>query len=277
MTERIPTRVCYRHPDRETRLGCSSCGRPICVECSHRASVGQLCPDCVAERGTQRVVGREQIGGNAPGRTPVSMTILGLCVAVFVVGFLSTELRNLLFTYGAQFNRGVAAGELYRLLSAAFLHADIAHIMFNMLALYIFGPQLERQAGGPAFAALYLGSALAGGAAFYLFDPTGAGVAVGASGAIFGLFGAWLAAAYRSRHTAWGQSGFRQLLLLLGINMALPLFIPQIAWQAHLGGLVAGVLIVSLWTLPGVRPRRLARAAVATGVGLVSLALVLVL
>jgi membrane associated rhomboid family serine protease len=201
------------------------------------------------------------------------MGVLLVCAAIFVLEFVSPELRNAVFLFGAQINPAVAVGQWYRLFTAAFLHADMMHILFNMWALYLFGPHLERQAGSVAFAALYLGSAAAGGAAFYLLEPSG--VAVGASGAIFGLFGAWLAAAYRNRHTAWGRSGFQQLLLLLGINLALPLVVDNIAWQAHLGGLVAGMLIVGVWGLSAVRGT-VHRALVGLGVAVVSLAAVLV-
>ena len=253
-----PIPVCYRHPDRETRLGCSSCGRPVCVECVRSASVGQLCPDCVAARGSQQVISAEQV--RTPTAARVSMTLLGACVALFLAGLVIPGLGNEMFLLGAQFNRVVAAGEWWRLLTAGFLHADVAHILFNMMALYILGPHLEREVGSAAFASLYFASMLAGGAAFFLLNADG--VAVGASGAIFGLFGAWLAVAFRNRHTAWGRSGLNQLLLLLGINLALPLFIPRIAWEAHLGGLLAGLVIAGLWTLPALRGRgRSARRA----------------
>lgn len=269
-----PIPVCYRHPDRETRLGCSSCGRPICVECVRSASVGQLCPHCVAERGNQQVISTEQI--RTPATARVSMTLLGISVAVFVGGFLVPGLGDELFAFGAQFNRVVAAGQWWRLLTAGFLHADIAHVLFNMMALYILGPHLEREVGSAPFASLYFASMLAGGSAFFLLNPDG--VAVGASGAIFGLFGAWLAVAFRNRHTAWGRAGLNQLLLLLGINLALPLFIPRIAWEAHLGGLLAGIVIAGLWTLPGLRGRGRGgrRALVGLVIALVAVALLAV-
>lgn len=272
MSEIPSVPACYRHPDRETRLGCSSCGRAVCVDCVQRASVGQLCPECVAERGGQRVIRSEEVRSARSARTPVTMTILAVCVGLFAAGFISPRASNIAFAYGAQFNALVAQGDWYRLLTAAFLHADLTHILFNMWALYVLGPQLEREVGSSAFAGLYVGSALAGGAAFYLLAQ--GGTAVGASGAIFGLFGAWLGAAYRNRRTAWGRAGLQQLLVLLGINMALPFFADRIAWQAHLGGLIAGVLIVGLWGLPQLRGRKAPRALVGLAVALVSLSLV---
>ena len=140
--------------------------------------------------------------------------------------------------------------EWYRMLTATFLHADMFHIFFNMYALYLFGPQIERKMGGVPFAAMYLSAALAGSAAYLV---SGAGnVAVGASGAIFGLFGAWIGATYSQRHTPAGRDLFRRLAVLLAINLSLPFLIPRIAWEAHVGGLVAGLLIVAAWQrLPG--------------------------
>ena len=217
----------------------------------------------------------EQVQAQQRRPTPVTFGILITCVAIMAVSIVSPAFEQLAFLFGAQFNRGVAAGQWWRVITAGFLHADIAHILFNMWALYVLGPHLERQAGSAAFASLYGASLIAGGAAFYLLNPEG--VAVGASGAIFGLFGAWLAVAYRNRNSAWGRSGLNQLLLLLGINLALPLFIPRIAWEAHLGGLLAGLLIATAWTMPALRgrQRRSARIAVGVAVGVVALAAVI--
>lgn len=127
------------------------------------------------------------------------MALLGISVAVFVLSFLSNDLGNTIGRFAAQFNPNVASGEVYRLVTAAFLHGGITHLGFNMYALYLFGPTLEREVGSAPFAAMYFASAVAGGAAFYLLEPQG--LAVGASGAIFGLFGAWIAASYRGRST----------------------------------------------------------------------------
>lgn len=269
----LPT--CYRHPDRETRLACSSCGRPTCVDCVQRADVGQKCRECASPQGDARVRTADQIRAGGRRSAPVAFTILGISVVIHVLGMLDAGLRDAIFANGAQVNPLVAQGEWYRLLSAAFLHSPqmLMHILFNMFALYLFGPQLEREAGSWPFAGLYLASAVAGGAAFYFANA--GGVAVGASGAIFGLFGAWLAASIRNRHTPAGQAGLRQLLVLLGINLALPLFVPGIAWEAHVGGLAAGFVIAMLW-FPFARHARATalRTLVAVLVGGAALALV---
>lgn len=245
------------------------------MECVQRADVGQKCRECAAPQGDARVITAEQIRTSARQAAPVAFTLLGVNILIHVVGMLDVTVREQIFQAGAQLNPLVAQGEWYRLISAAFLHSPgmLTHILFNMFALYLFGPQLERQAGSLPFAMLYLSSALAGGAAFFFANPAGA--AVGASGAIFGLFGAWLAAALHNRHSPSGQAGLRQLLLLLGINLALPLFVPGIAWEAHLGGLVAGFVIALAWFPLARHPRALLlRTVVGALVGAAALVLV---
>lgn len=174
------------------------------------------------------------------------MSLLVIFVLVFVLEEFTGGVRSPLLAATAQVNQLVEAGEWWRVISATLLHAGLAHLFFNSYALYVLGPHLERQVGSLPFAALYGASGLAGGVAFLWFAP--GETAVGASGAIFGLFGAWLAAAYANRHTVAGRAGFRQFMFLLAINLALPLFVEGIAWQAHLGGLVVGVATGLWWS-----------------------------
>jgi membrane associated rhomboid family serine protease len=273
----LPT--CYRHPDRETRLSCSHCDRPVCYDCVRTADVGQRCPECSKPAPQVREVRAVRSGT----RAPVTMVLLGLSVAVYFIANSSTQWFALFYGSFSQINEAVAAGEWWRLISAAFLHESVRdtgstfplHLVFNMWALWVFGPELERSVGRMAFLGLYFAAAVGGGAAYYLSAPTGR--AVGASGAIFGLFGAWLVAAYRQRHTSWGQASFRQLLVLLGINLALPL-LPgsNIAWQAHLGGLAVGVLLAAGWSVPAVARHEATRAALAVGLLLLSFTALLV-
>ncbi len=131
--------------------------------------------------------------------------------------------------------------------TAAFLHAEgLWHIGFNMYALYLFGPQLERQIGGAAFAGLYTASAVGGGfAAYVLGEPRD--LLVGASGAIFGLFGVWFLAAYRNRQTRMGRAMLNRMLMIMGLNAVIPLVFRQISWQGHLGGFIVGLGIFALW------------------------------
>jgi membrane associated rhomboid family serine protease len=270
----LPT--CYRHPDRETRLGCSSCERPICVECMRTASVGQKCPECAAPEGRSRIITADQIGREKVRSAPFSYGVIGIAVALFAIQFLIPGFRQPLYQLGTQANVLVADGEWYRLLTAAFLHAprSLLHVGFNMWALSVFGPPLEREVGSTPFAALYLSGALAGGAVFYVLSP--GSTAVGASGAIFALFGAWLVMSYRDRRTIQGRANLNQLLLLLGINLAIS-FLPGIAWEAHVGGLVAGAAILSMWTRLRDRGGRLALTLSAASVGVLALAVVILL
>ena len=268
----IPT--CYRHPDRETRLACSNCDRPVCVDCVRTASVGQRCLECAAPAERQQVMDMTDVQRVAARATPVTQVLLAVTIGIFVLEFLVPDLSRTVRESGAQINPAIAGGEWYRAISAAFLHGGLTHVGFNMYALYLFGPQLEREVGSVPFAALYFAAALAGGAVFYLLEPNGQ--AVGASGAIFGLFGAWLAASYRGRHTTAGRASLNQLLMLLGVNAAIG-FLPgfNIAWQAHLGGLVAGFAIAMLWSLRSLQHNQRLRLLAAAGVGLIALLLLL--
>ena len=268
----LPT--CYRHPDRETRLACSNCERPVCVDCVRTAAVGQRCLECAAPAPGAGVMDMEDVRRRSTRPALVTFTALGISVAVFALELLVPGFSGIVRALGEQSNVAVAEGQWWRLFSAAFLHGGITHIAFNMYALYLFGPQLEREVGSLPFAGLYLASALAGGAAFYAAEPFA--TAVGASGAIFGLFGAWLAASYRGRHTEQGRASLRSLLVLLAINAVIG-FTPglNIAWQAHAGGLVAGFVIAFVWSLAPFRRQTALRTAFALAVAVVALATVL--
>ncbi len=278
MTDASEITVCYRHPDRATRLRCSNCGRPICADCSVDAAVGQRCPECAAPQGRHRVVQARQELRPSFATAPVSFGIIAVATALFVVSLLSPEVEQDLLQRFAAANWLIAEGEWWRVLTAAFLHGGITHILFNMYALFIFGPRLEIQVGSVPFALMYAAAAAGGGAASYLFGPIEQ-VAVGASGAIFGLFGAWLFVAYVQRATPAGRAQFNQLMVLLAINLALPLLVPNIDWRAHVGGLVVGVLIAALWRQFAVgRPNAVAiRSVIAAAVLVGCLALVIFL
>lgn len=276
MTMSEPTvTTCYRHPDRPTGLSCSNCGRPICAECSRDAAVGQKCPECAAPQPGARVVhARRTIGRPSFETSPVSFTILGVTSAIFILGLLSPQLDRWFLETFAEANFLVAAGEWYRIFTAALLHGGIMHLAFNMYALYLFGPRLEQQVGSTAFGALYVAAAGAGGAVSYAFGPIGQ-VSIGASGAIFGLFGAWMFVAWKMRHSPGGRAMFNQLGVLLAINLALPFLVGGIDWRAHMGGLAAGIGIAWLWSLFAVgRPNaRAIRTVIALAVAVLAVAI----
>lgn len=256
-------RACHFHPERETRISCTSCDRPICVDCIVDASVGQKCPECAAPEGRHRVIDSAEIRGERGG-SPLTYTLIAINVMVFLAGQFDPEVRQRLLFDFAHHPALVGDGDWYRVVSAMFLHGSITHILFNSWALWLFGPALERRFGSSSFLALYLAAGVMGGAAYQVSGRMQ--FAVGASGAIFGLFGAMLAATYRQRRSPAGRAVFSQLALLLGINLFLPFIVPNIAWEAHLGGLAAGLIIAAAWDrVPvsgsGAAPRRIAISA----------------
>ncbi len=198
-------------------------------------------------QGTTRVVrGRTLVGPPTFQTSPVSFSIIAATVAIFVVGVLSPTTQIDLIQNLAMSNALVAQGDWWRILTVTLLHGGLMHVLFNMYALYIFGPSLEQRVGSLPFASMWLASAAGGSAASFFFGAPDQ-IAVGASGAIFGLFGAWLYVSWVQRNTAAGQARLNMLLTLLVINLALPLFIPNIDWRAHLGGLVTGIVVAALW------------------------------
>ncbi|MBC7268901.1 MAG: rhomboid family intramembrane serine protease [Streptomyces sp.] len=238
---------CYRHPDRETGVRCTRCERPICPECMISASVGFQCPECVrGGSGTGHAANASRprtLAGGTVAADPrlVTKVLLVLNLGVFIAVHTSSSLLDHLVLVGTwpPFlpTEGVAEGEWYRLFTSMFTHEAVWHIAFNMLSLWWLGGPLEAALGRARYLALYLVSGLAGSALAYLLtSPTTA--TLGASGAIFGLFGATAVLMRRL------QYDMRPVIALLAINLIFtfnPAF--NISWQAHIGGLVAGVVV----------------------------------
>jgi membrane associated rhomboid family serine protease len=265
--------TCYRHPDRETYVRCTRCERPICPDCMRSASVGFQCPDDVAAGAKTARQARTVFGGRVSGDTSrVSIALIALNVLVFVAGLALGE-RELQERYGNLPGPvllsdgslgGVAVGEWYRLLTAAFLHGGVFHLAMNMFALATLGPTLETALGRSRYLALYLLSALGGSTlSFLLSDPGQLGV--GASGAIFGLFGAYYVVVRR----LGGET--RQIATLLGVNLVITFAVPIIDWRAHLGGLVTGALVAAALAYVPKGPRRTLLQAAACAAVLVVL------
>jgi membrane associated rhomboid family serine protease len=243
----LPT--CFRHPDRETGIRCTRCERPICPECMVSASVGFQCPECVRNgSGTGHSPTASQprtLAGGTVTEDPrlVTKILIGLCLAAFLVqlsvGDRFTErfeLLGLAYVPGLGSVEGVADGQWYRLVTAMFLHGSVIHIAFNMLSLWWIGGPLEAALGRARYIALYGVSGLAGSALTYLIaEPNQP--SLGASGAIFGLFGATAILMRRLNYD------MRPVIALLVINLIFTFGWSNIAWQAHIGGLVGGVVI----------------------------------
>ena len=237
--------VCPRHPDREAYVRCQRCGRPACPECQRPAAVGIQCVDCVREAARTAPSARTVFGGRATDGTPaLTYTIIGICALVFVGQLASDEV-----TGRFAFAPYLGWAEPWRFVTAAFLHSSdmFLHIAFNMFALWTLGQYLEPMLGRARFGALYLISGIGGqvGVTLLAGSPTLAGLqrgddlawltgVVGASGAIFGLFGALLVL---NRHLGRSSSG---LYATLAINALIGFIYPNISWQAHLGGFVTG-------------------------------------
>ena len=241
--------TCYRHPGRETHIRCTRCERPICPDCMISAAVGFQCPSCVREGGRTVREARTQVGGRIHRQSDVvTKTLIAVNFVVFVLANLGGRalqerlslLGNAGFLASTRGPAGVAQGEWYRLITAAFLHVQIAHIALNMIALWLFGPQLEAILGRWRFLTLYLLSAVGGTVASYLFNPP-TQQSLGASGAIFGLLGAVLVIANRLRFDA------RSVAILIALNLAFGFVIAGIDWKAHIGGLVTGAVVASVF------------------------------
>lgn len=256
--------VCYRHPDRQTAVSCTRCGRPVCPECMRSAAVGHQCVDCVQAAAYSVPPARTAAGGILRQGTPVvTYALIAANVAVFI---LQTASRTLTYKLGL-FPVAVAGGQYYRLLTSAFMHYGLVHILFNMWALYVLGPPLEQHLGRLRFGVLYLLSALGGSVVVYLFSPLNAATA-GASGAIFGLFGATLVAAKRL------NLDVRWLIGLIVINLVITFTFPGISWQGHIGGLITGALVAAVYVYAPRGQRTLVQAGFSVGLLAVFVALV---
>jgi membrane associated rhomboid family serine protease len=214
---------------------------------------------------------RARPGASRWSASPVTTTIIVITVAVYLLGRVNVDLEIRLDDMFAQANFLVAEGQWWRLVTVVLLHGSPMHLFFNMWALRQLGPSVEAGAGRLSFLMLYLGAAAGGGLLAYRFGSF-EDVAVGSSGAIFGLFGIWLGNAFRRRDSAFGRAMLSQLGFLLLINAALPFLVRNISWQGHLGGLITGLGIGELWARLQGGNLGAKRALVAGLVGLVALA-----
>ncbi|HWJ83726.1 MAG TPA: rhomboid family intramembrane serine protease [Nocardioides sp.] len=290
MTESTPGPSCYRHPDRETYISCQRCGRPICPDCMRDAAVGFQCPDCVAEGRRETRTGRTAYGGMRPPRPgAVSIALIAINAVVWVAILASGRYGSRLYEAfalgsggrcsaggdgyypnvgdpgicaqigGAHWVDGVAGGAWWQLLTSTFTHVEVWHIAFNMLALWVLGPQLEILLGRARFLALYLVSGLAGSVCVvWLYNDQG--TTVGASGAIFGLMGALLVIGHKAGGDVSGLLGW------IGANALLTFLVPNVSWQGHVGGFVGGLVVAAILAYA---PRKGRTAVQATGIGAV--------
>ena len=241
---------CYRHPDRETGLSCSECGRPICTDCATFAPVGIRCPEHSGQpQGVAKVRAAPRQMSLVGGEGLVTKVLVAVNVIVFVINLaqgasLGSNGGELYFdwaligqaqTFDGQLI-GVAEGEWWRMITAAFLHAGIIHLGFNMLMLWFIGPPVEAALGRARFLAVYLVSALAGSAGALLLTSPPA-LTVGASGAIFGILGSALVLERQRQYVLGGSA-----LTIIVLNLVITFAVPGISIGGHVGGLVGGAL-----------------------------------
>ncbi|WP_424183649.1 rhomboid family intramembrane serine protease [Actinokineospora sp. G85] len=263
--------VCFRHPDRETRIRCNRCGKSACPDCLVDAAVGFQCVECVAEarRTTRRAT---TVAGAEVGAKPLLVPVLiAINVGLFAItaalasNVFDNQRSDFFFTL-AQYNPVIAGGEWWRPLTAGFLHYGPLHVAVNMFSLWMLR-DLELLLGKLRFAALYLLSLLGGAAAVYAFGSLGT-LAVGASGAIYGLLGGMIVAFVRLKR---GKHAVMNIVAVLGVNLAISISIPQISLLAHLGGLIAGALVTGALLYA---PQAKRTAFQAGGIALVAVAII---
>lgn len=246
MSVSSPPRYCYRHPDRETGLSCSECGRPICYECMTPAAVGLRCPDHSGKpQGVRKVTTaatRATTGIGSRRVNAVTMALIGINVLVYLAelaaGGSVNGLDNTIYEHGALFGPLVSQGDWWRLITSAFLHYGPLHLGINMYSLYFGGTILEQVIGRWRFALLYVVSGLAGSAGALVHTPNVP--TVGASGAIFGVFGALFVLERRGNIATGGQVAGLIVINLI-FTFALSSFISV---GGHVGGLIGGVVLM---------------------------------
>ncbi len=228
--------VCYRHPDRETGVSCSRCGRPICTDCMTSTPVGMRCPECSKEK--TKVVSMRSMNATVTTVTTALIAINGLIFLAsgqfgIGTGGTSSQLNVNLGLFGPSIDIN---HEYYRLVTSGFLHSGLLHVGFNMYLLWVLGQMLEGPLGSVRFAGLYVVSLLAGSFGALLFEPTA--LTVGASGAVYGLMGAAFFQ-MRARGIDPFSTGIAPLIIF---NLVLSFVIPNISIGGHVGGLVGGSL-----------------------------------
>lgn len=264
-------------------MQCQRCDRPACPECLRQAPVGFQCVDCLArardEWQARRPPARSQFGAVVrPGKRPIiTFSLIGLCVVLFGLQLLSGTITGAnpdpvtAALWYAPLQTSPWVFEPWRMLSSALVHSpsNAMHLLFNMFALWFIGRAIEPALGALRYLALLLLSALGGSVAVLFLTPAMTPT-LGASGAVFGLFGAL----FILMRATGSQTG--GILTLIGINVVISFVIPGISWQGHFGGLVVGALCALVFAksapaASGDRRRNAARQARRQGLGLLGI------
>jgi membrane associated rhomboid family serine protease len=268
---------CVNHPDRPASAACAHCDKPICTECMHQAPVGWQCPDCIAA-GAKRTRVIRPFAGSDPNRTgvvgstnptPVVIGLVVACAVTFVLsgfGKASVIARFGMWPYGVH-----VLHQYYRLFTSIFLHLNFAHIAFNMITLLIVGPAVEVMLGKIRFLTLFLLAGIGGNVLSYLIAPDG--LSAGASGAIFGVLGAYVVLAL-IQHKPMGPV---VALIVFNLVIGFTSIEGNVEWQAHIGGLVIGAVLALAYQYASTLGATAAEIAVDLGASVVTLALLAIL
>ena len=236
---------CYRHPDRTGGVRCQRCDRPICPACMNTASVGFHCPECAgSKQGRQKVyTGRAAFSaGKSVILTPALIAVnVGVFLLTLADGGQADNIgRSVLDKYALWGPYVDKDHEWYRIITAGFLHNGLLHLAFNMWALWVIGNMLEPALGRLRFGIIYSGGLIAGSLGALVLEPSQP--VVGASGAIFALFGAAFIAQRAAGIDPW-RSG---IALTIGINLLITFGLKNISKGGHLGGLAGGLILAWL-------------------------------
>ncbi|MFB7249562.1 rhomboid family intramembrane serine protease [Microbacterium sp. NPDC056234] len=271
---------CYRHPGRQSFVLCQRCLRTICPECQTQAAVGVICPECLKEQKQNRTPAQKKAdrrwkGGRsilapATGKPVVTYAIIAVTAFVgllqMIPGF-GGQVQTALAFWAPYLYPNLNGGvfEPWRVVTAALVHGSIWHFAFNMLALWVIGRTLEPMLGRWRFLTLYVLGAIGGSVAVACLEP--AVSTIGASGAVFGLFGALIII---GRHMGANITG---ILVIIGLNLVIGFVVPGIAWQAHIGGAAVGLLVALIITRTRRRDQRLWQILWLVALGLALIAL----
>ena len=271
--------VCYRHPDVQTRVHCTRCDRPICPDCMIPAPVGHQCPECVeqARRDFRSGPGRALRGGVSATNALLVAIAIPFVIEVILGGpqALFNPSAEILFDMGAMQPIAVADGQFWRLFTAMFLHAGLLHVALNAYFFWLFGRMVEASFGRTWMVLIYVVAGFLASVASYAFGPVTT-LAVGASGAISGVFGAFIAYNYRRRQHAMNAANLRLALTVILLNAVIAIGYSSIDWRAHVGGLVAGFALGYLADSSGpARQRAVVRFAGVATLVVIGIALVL--
>ena len=274
---------CYRHPDRMSFVLCQRCLRTICPDCQTQSAVGVVCPECMKQQKAQRTPAQRKAdrrwrgGGRASSAVatfkagPLAATYSIIAVTVFVwllqifTGGLGGPVTDHLRVAGIWLAPDAGAFEPWRAVTTMLVHSmSPFHIGFNMLSLLMMGRILEPMLGHARFIVLYLISGIAGSVLMGVISPFTP--AVGASGAVFGMFGALIVIVRRL------GGDISSILVIVGINLVFGFVVGGVAWQAHVGGLIGGLAVGAIYATTRRHDQRTRQILLLIGVGAVLIA-----